>query len=56
MSMTFQIPAAAVPNGAPGLRLEGDLTGWNAKIDGVRIQGALNRERILRSWQLAGSP
>ena len=56
LQLTFQVPAAAVPAGAPGLRLEGDLTGWNSKLDRVSIQGDLHQERILRDWQLAGTP
>ena len=56
LQMTFQIPATAIPSGAPGLRLEGDLTGWNTKVDRVVIEGELNRKRILRDWRLAGTP
>ena len=56
LQMTFQIPATAIPSGAPGLRLEGDFTGWNTKVDRVVIEGDLNRKRILRDWRLAGTP
>ena len=56
LQMTFQIPVTAIPTGAPGLRLEGDLTGWNTKVDRVVIEGDLNRKRILRDWRLAGTP
>lgn len=56
LRMTFQIPSTAVPAGAPGLRLEGDITGWNTKVDRVVIEGELNRARLLRDWQMAGSP
>ena len=55
LRMTFQIPSTAVPAGAPGLRLEGDITGWNTKVDRVVIEGELNRARLLRDWQMAGS-
>lgn len=56
LRMTFQIPSNAIPSGAPGMRLEGDLTGWNTKVDRVVIEGELNRKRILRDWRLAGTP
>jgi len=56
LQMTIQIPVTAIPSGAPGLRLEGDLTGWNTKVDRVVIEGDLNRKRILRDWRLVGTP
>ncbi|OUU20061.1 MAG: hypothetical protein CBC13_11255 [Planctomycetia bacterium TMED53] len=53
LTIVFSIPVDAIPSGAPGLRFEGDISGWNSKVDRVLLQGALDRERVLRALRMA---
>ena len=55
-TIIFSLPEEAVPEGAPAIRCEGDLTGWNTRIASVEILGLLDRARIQRSWILEGGP
>ena len=56
VEVLFSLPNDAVPSGAPAIRCEGDLTGWNTKLNLVEIIGLLDRDRIQRSWILEGGP
>ncbi len=56
VQLVFSLPTEAVPAGAPAIRCEGDLTGWNTQLNLVEIVGLLDRHRIQRSWILEGGP
>ncbi len=55
-TLIFSLPIDSVPRGALAIRCEGDLTGWNSRIERVEILGLLDRDRIQRSWILEGGP
>lgn len=55
-TLIFSLPIDCVPRGALAIRCEGDLTGWNSRIERVEILGLLDRDRIQRSWLLEGGP
>ena len=56
LATIFSIPAGSIPSGAPQLRCEGDITGWNTKINFMKLSGKLDRDRILRDGSSRSSP